>query len=247
MNTALHSLAMQHQVDSFDSDDDFDVVSIDESVEECIEAEDEQQEENEWEDVANEDTQLALTDAVEIALDEGFQDAIEASMEEIVFATAHASTQTGVVYGMVDAGTVTTVPLSSPRRRSARESLREFYLARARASESSSKNYQHREPQVEPAPVVIAPLRAAERYDVELFEHVTRDENARKAQLALQDFYAKREAEKARRAVANRANERLVYQSQSGGNARGFRATGSSAHTLHSDTTRFVNVGVLSA
>lgn len=67
----------------------------------------------------------------------------------------------------------------------------------------SSKSF-NATPLVPPPVTAIAPLRSPERYSVEVYEHVIRQENATKAQKALQAFYAEREMQRQRRRALNR-------------------------------------------
>ncbi|GLD96730.1 hypothetical protein PINS_up005413 [Pythium insidiosum] len=207
MNT-LTMFSLKRRVESFSSDDSFDVLSMEDfdaidSSQDAVVADDvgadvdaDADADAEWEDIP-------VPEA--IAMDEDCEPEasfVEDSIEE-----------------------PNDVVAPEPARRpSAREALRDFYLMRARESEEESKKYRAdawaedvfesnsrfwRSP-------VIAPLRAPERYPVDVVERVLREENARKAKLALRSFYAQRAMEKERRASLNRANEAFLRQSQRG-------------------------------
>lgn len=114
-------------------------------------------------------------------------------------------------------------PQKASRSHMAKESLKAFYLARAKQSEERSKAFRSWTPPPHPTPrAMIQPLKAPgeylpgiklmhlelmlrpERYSVAVLDAAKRLENARQAQSALDQFYARRKAEKELRAAWNR-------------------------------------------
>ncbi|TMW55696.1 hypothetical protein Poli38472_010578 [Pythium oligandrum] len=224
-----------------DSCDSFDVVSfndLEEDLADDVKSVGSDEQEGEWEEVeASEDG----PESPEVIKEEGFEEAMKMAMavetvafqpqsKEMDHATESSRSEENNSEDLLHHSGPTvpiqaeeSEPVSPPivRRRSAREALRDFYLARAKVSEEKSKRYRHYSPpgnQTETGvmPIKIAPLKAPERYSVDVIERVIREENTRKARVALRAFYAQRDAERTSRAALNRAREAQVYRSQIG-------------------------------
>ncbi|KAJ0402852.1 hypothetical protein ATCC90586_004539 [Pythium insidiosum] len=192
----LMMFSLKRRVESFSSDDSFDVLSMDDFDVAAAGDDVAADADAEWEDVAVPEPIVMDDDGVPEAPMDHDEDA---SLSD-------------------DEGEGAVVNCDSTRRISPREALRDFYLMKAKESEEQSKKYRADAWTEELLwrPPVIAPLRALERYPLEVVERVLRDENARKAKLALRAFYAQRSIEKERRASLNRANEAFLRQSQRG-------------------------------
>ncbi|DAZ97118.1 TPA: hypothetical protein N0F65_010441 [Lagenidium giganteum] len=98
----------------------------------------------------------------------------------------------------------------------ARESLKAFYLARAKHNADICAERRASMPEDATPPTPIPPPPAPARTSVQVWEKVKRADNMRKANLALEQYYAQRARDKAQRARINRQQEAELRRSQSG-------------------------------